>query len=307
MTDFSIIIPCYNAALTLQATLHSIQAQTCENWEVICVEDGSTDATLEVLHTARSLDPRIRVICNEGKGPSCARNLGALSFAQGDVVAFCDADDIWGREKLSQLTACFARPGTDAAFGQIAFFKDDPSQVSAISTVPGTPLSISMLLGENPVCTMSNIAVRRETFLRTGGFDEGMVHNEDLEWLIRLVGTGAHVVGIDALQTWYRSSPYGLSANLRAMQKGREGAIRTAGRFGHTPTRHADAIFLRYLCRRALRLGQGRFLPARFAFQGVIRSPAGFFSTPWRGLATLAGAMLVPVLPSRLSQILFSR
>lgn len=307
MRDFSIIIPCYNAALTLQATLQSIQAQTCQDWEVICVDDGSTDATLEVLHTARSLDPRIRVIHNVGKGPSRARNLGALTFATGDVIAFCDADDIWGPEKLGQLNDCFDTPDIDAAFGQVAFFQDDPAEVTATSTIPATPLSIQMLLGENPVCTMSNIAVRRDAFLRTGGFNEEMVHNEDLDWLIRLVGTGAQVVGIDALQTWYRSSPYGLSANLRAMQQGRKDAIRTAGRFGHAPTRRSDAIFLRYLCRRALRLGQGRLLPLRLAFKGVMRSPAGFFSTPWRGLATLAGAMLVPVLPSRLSQILFSR
>ncbi|QUJ76571.1 glycosyltransferase family 2 protein [Sulfitobacter albidus] len=307
MTNFSIIIPCFNAAATLRATLDSIEAQTCGDWEVICVDDGSTDATLEVLHKARDTDPRIRVIHNEGKGPSRARNLGALSFAKGDVIAFCDADDIWGPEKLGQLSACFADPDIDAAFGQIAFFQDDPSQVSALSTVPDTPVSIPMLLGENPVCTMSNLAVRREAFLRTGGFDEELVHNEDLEWLIRLVGSGARVQGIDALQTWYRSSPYGLSANLRAMQQGREEAIWTAARFGHMPTRRSDAIFLRYLSRRALRLGQGRLLPARFALQGVLRSPCGFFGPPRRGLATLAGALLVPVLPSRLSQALFSR
>lgn len=284
MTDFSIIIPCYNAVDTLQATLNSIQAQTCEDWEVICVDDGSTDATLGLLHAARSRDPRIRVIHNEGKGPSRARNTGAMSFACGDVIAFCDADDIWGPEKLSQLTECFANPDIDAAFGKIAFFQDDPSQASTVSTVPSTPLSIPMLLAENPVCTMSNIAVRRAAFLRSGGFDEEMVHNEDLEWLIRLVGTHAHVVGIDVLQTWYRNSPYGLSANLRAMRQGREDAIRTAGRFG-----------------------QGRLLPMRLALQGVMRSPVGFFSTPWRGLATVGGALLVPVLPSRVSQFLFSR
>ncbi|KIN64483.1 Glycosyltransferase [Sulfitobacter noctilucicola] len=307
MTDFSIIIPCYNAAQTIRATLDSIQAQTCDNWEVICIDDGSTDNTLGLLHDLRAEDPRIHVFQNMGKGPSCARNLGALFFAGSEIIAFCDADDIWGPNKLSELKTCFADPSVDAAFCKIAFFHDDPSIVSAVSSIPATPLSIPMLLGENPVCTMSNIAVRHDAFLRTGGFDETMVHNEDLDWLIRLVGTGSRVIGIDSCQTWYRTSPYGLSANLQAMLEGRTAAIRTAARYGHAPDRSADAIFLRYLSRRALRLGQGRLLPLSFALQGVARSPSGFFSVPRRGFATLAGACLAPILPSRISEILFSR
>ena len=306
MTNFSIIIPCYNAALTLQATLNSIQAQTYGDWEVICVDDGSTDATLDLLHQFCAQDPRIQVQQNVGKGPSCARDFGAMFFANCEVLAFCDADDIWGPDKLTQLAACFTDPKVDAAFGKIAFFQDDPALATTYSTVPSAPLSIPMLLGENPVCTMSNISVRHAAFMRTGGFDETMVHNEDLEWLIRLVGTGAHVVGIDKCQTWYRTSHYGLSADLRAMQLGRACAIRTAARFGHASSRYSDAIFLRYLSRRALRLGQGRVYPLIFALQGILRSPTGFFNAPRRGLATFAGALLAPVLPTRLSEHLFS-
>lgn len=307
MTDFSIIVPCYNAVETLQATLNSIQAQTYDDWEVICVDDGSTDATVALLEQISARDPRIQVYQNVGKGPSCARDFGAMFFASREVIAFCDADDIWWPDKLSQLAACFADPKVDAAFGKVAFFQDDPTSATSFSTVPSATLSIPMLLGENPVCTMSNIAVRRAAFMRTGGFDETLVHNEDLEWLIRLVGTGAHVVGIDKCQTWYRTSPYGLSADLRAMQKGREGAIRTAAHYGHLPSRQSDAIFLRYLSRRALRLGQGRMMPLAFALQGVLRSPAGFFNAPKRGIGTLLGALVAPVLPARLSQFVFSR
>lgn len=305
--DFSIIIPCYNAAKTIQATLDSILAQTCKNWEVICVDDGSTDTTLQLLKQACAHDPRIHFYQNAGKGPSRARNFGAMTYANCEVIAFCDADDIWGPDKLSQLADCFSETGVDAAFGKIAFFQEDPALACTFSTVPAAPLSIPMLLGENPVCTMSNIAVRRAAFMRTGGFDETMVHNEDLDWLIRLVGTGAHVIGVDECQTWYRTNAYGLSADLRAMQRGRDSAVCTAARYGHVPSRRSDAIFLRYLSRRALRLGQGRVVPLGFALQGVLRSPAGFFNAPRRGLATLAGALLAPVLPARFSRHLFSR
>jgi glycosyltransferase involved in cell wall biosynthesis len=307
MTRFSIIIPCYNAAGTLSETLRSIANQTYDAWDVICIDDGSTDATCDILRNACARDPRICFIKNDGKGPSRARNLGALSVAQGDIVAFCDADDIWGPDKLAQLADCFADQEVDAAYGQIAFFQNDPAKAQVFSTVPRGPLTIPMLLGENPVCTMSNIAVRRAALVQTQGFDETMVHNEDLDWLIRLVGGGARVMGIDICQTWYRSSNNGLSADLPAMMQGRKAALLTAARFGQTPSRKSNAIFFRYLARRALRLGQNRGLAFGFALRGLISSPAGFFDTPRRGLFTLIGAVVAPALPMRLSRALFSR
>ena len=148
MTRFSIIIPCYNAAGTLSETLRSIANQTYDAWDVICIDDGSTDATCDILRNACARDPRICFIKNDGKGPSRARNLGALSVAQGDIVAFCDADDIWGPDKLAQLADCFADQEVDAAYGQIAFFQNDPAKAQVFSTVPRGPLTIPMLLGK---------------------------------------------------------------------------------------------------------------------------------------------------------------
>ncbi len=307
MTDFSIIIPCYNAVKTLQATLNSMQAQTCGDWEVICVDDGSTDGTQALVQAAGAQDARIRLVQNDGKGPSRARNYGAMQFANSEIIAFCDADDIWMPNKLRELAHCFEDTETDAVFGKVAFFKETPDDATSVSTVPTKPLNVQMLLGENPVCTMSNISVRLDTFLRTGGFDEEMVHNEDLEWLIRLVATGAKTVGFESLQVWYRTSSYGLSANLHAMQKGRLDAIKTAAKLGFKPDAVSEAIFLRYLCRRALRLGQGRFLPLSFAVQGLLASPRGFFNVPKRGIFTLTGSLMMPFLPARAAQSLFSR
>jgi len=307
MTDFSIIIPCYNAVETLQATLNSIQAQTCDDWEVICVDDGSTDGTQALVQAAAAKDARIRFVQNHGKGPSRARNYGAMQFANSEIIAFCDADDIWMPNKLRELQYCFEDADTDAVFGKVAFFKETPDDATTVSTVPEKPLSVQMLLGENPVCTMSNIALRFDTFLRTGGFDEDMVHNEDLEWLIRLVATGAKTVGFASLQTWYRTSAFGLSADLHAMQRGRSDALRTAAKFGFRPDAASEAIFLRYLCRRALRLGHGRLLPLSFAVQGLLASPKGFFNAPKRGICTLTGSLMMPFLPARAAQTLFSR
>ena len=307
MLTFSVVIPCFNAAATIADTVASITRQTCQDWEVICIDDGSTDDTMAVVGILAALDPRVRLVVNPGKGPSDARNHGASRLARGQIVAFCDADDIWSPTKLAELAMAFADPEVDAVFGQVAFFRETPADATTVSAVPAGPLTIPMLLGENPVCTMSNIAIRHTTFLPTGGFDTEIVHNEDLEWLIRLVGHGAMIVGIDRCQTWYRTSQYGLSSNLQAMAQGRRAAMKTAAQFGHAPDRAAEAVHERYLARRSLRLGQGRTSALRHAVRGVLFSPAAFFSTPRRGLLTLIAACAALLFPRALTRHLFSR
>jgi GT2 family glycosyltransferase len=153
---------------------------------------------------------------------------------------------------------------------------------------------------------MSNIALRRAVFERTGGFDATMVHNEDLEWLIRLVGAGARIIGLPALQTMYRTSVGGLSTDLDAMLAGRARAIETAARFGIRPTAQSHAIHHRYLARRALRLGDARTLALRHAVTGLCHSPAGFFKPFRRGALTIAGACGALALPRAVRQSLFS-
>ena len=307
MTRFSIIIPCYNAAETLPETLRSIRAQSLRDWEAICVDDGSDDKTRDIIAAAHATDPRIKLVANPRKGPSAARNHGAMQIAQGQIIAFCDADDVWAPRKLEELDRAFADFFVDAVFAKVAFFKDDMSVVTAMSTVPRSPLSIEMLLGENPVCTMSNIAIRRPVFMRSGGFDERIVHNEDLEWLVRLVGQGTCIVGLQSTQTFYRTSQYGLSSDLAAMEIGREAVLQTARSFGFEPDPAANAVYQRYLARRALRLGQGRSLALRYALTGLAISPKGFFKSPKRGVFTLIGAVCALALPAPVCRTLFSR
>jgi glycosyltransferase involved in cell wall biosynthesis len=306
MTFFSVIIPCFNAQESLPQTLDAIRAQTYTCWEAICVDDGSTDETRAVIERYAAMDSRITIGSTTGRGPSRARNSIGLWWTVGDVLAFCDADDIWTPEKLAQLKVEFSDPTVDAVYGQIAFFQDAPKDSRTRSTVPDLDLSIPMLLAENPVCTMSNIAVRAQTFRDTDGFDETMVHNEDLDWLIRLVGGGARVVGIDALQTYYRTNLNGLSSDLVAMQSGREAAIRTALSFGYTPDNAANAVYYRYLARRALRLGESRVHALNLALRGILTSPFGFFSSPKRGALTLGAALCAAIFPPALSRALFS-
>lgn len=306
MPRFSIIIPCFNAQDTIISTIASIISQSETDWEMICVDDGSTDQTCTLIEQETHNDPRVRLVSNTGKGPSAARNMGALKEASGDLIAFCDADDQWTKAKLADLWEVFTDSSIEGAYGQIGFFAKTPSDASVFSTVPATDLSIDMLLGENPVCTMSNITLRRSAFAKSRGFDVEIVHNEDLEWLIRLVGQGARIIGIRSLQTWYRTSLGGLSADLDAMLSGRQRALETAKTFGVIPSNKSHAIHHRYLSRRALRLGTGRTHALGYALQGFAHSPVGFLTPFRRGAFTLVGAASAAVLPRNISRALFS-
>jgi len=303
---FSIIIPCFNAAATLAETLASLQAQTLTDWEALLIDDGSGDATREIIAQAALADPRLHLLKNPRKGPSAARNYG-VTQAQGQIIAFCDADDLWAPQKLARMAALFGRAETDAVFARIGFFRDTPEDAQVFSTVPQGALEIATLLGENPVCTMSNLCIRKTRLMASGGFDEKLVHNEDLEWLIRLVGAGAQIVGHDETLVWYRNNAFGLSADFEAMRAGRAAAITTAQRFGFSADRRAEAIYLRYLARRALRLDADRLMALRFVLEGLGNSPAGFFSDLRRGALTATGAVVAPFLGKRSRRRLFGR
>jgi glycosyltransferase involved in cell wall biosynthesis len=300
---FTIVVPCWNAADTLRETLASLESQTFGNWQALLIDDGSTDATPTLIAEAAARDPRFRALRNTGKGPSAARNL-ALHEARGEILSFCDADDLFDPTKLARMDATFQDASVAAAYGRIAFF--DGARSRTQSSVPSEDLSVQMLLGENPVCTMSNVCVRSSVFAVTGGFDPEIVHNEDLEWLIRLVAEGHRVIGLDTLLVYYRTCTQGLSADLRAMRAGRAAAVKAAGHYGYAPSPAQEAIYLRYLARRALRTNAPPSVALRLAVAGVLKSPLGFFSDPFRGGATALAAVVALILPRPVRALLFA-
>jgi len=113
MTRISVLIAVYNTEAYLRECLDSLRTQTLQEWEAICVDDASTDHSLQVLREYASLDARIRVVSlNENGGQAHARNV-ALAMAQGDIVAFLDSDDWFSPDALALAVASFdANPST---------------------------------------------------------------------------------------------------------------------------------------------------------------------------------------------------
>ena len=105
MTKVSVIIPCYNAEKYLDQCMYSVINQTLQDIEIICVDDGSTDKTLEILHQYEEKDQRIKVLCQQNKFAGVARNKG-MDAAKGEYFAFLDADDYYeldGLEKAYEI------------------------------------------------------------------------------------------------------------------------------------------------------------------------------------------------------------
>ena len=100
----SVIIPCYNAEKNIIQCIDSVCSQTLKQIEIICVDDGSTDSTLEILRKYQDKDPRVRVICQKNAGAGAARNVG-LDCASGEYLSFLDADDFFEPDMLEKAVS----------------------------------------------------------------------------------------------------------------------------------------------------------------------------------------------------------
>ncbi len=306
--EISVIVPVYNAASTISATIGSVLAQTFAWFEIIAVDDGSLDTSLAVLLDLAAQDSRIRVISQRNGGVSSARNLG-VEMANAPLVAFLDSDDLWARDKLACHVALHCdEPELAASYARIAFIAQDADTLDdarTVSTLTQQAPRLADVLGENPVCTASNLVVRRDWFLAMGGFDERLKFAEDQEFVARLVSRGGKVDGIDSVLTGYRFSPDGLSMDHAQMHAGwrvlvdryiDDAAIRAA----------LEALYCRYLARRLLRSGGSPLRALHFVLRGLRLDARSFMAERRRALATVLAACVAPLLPAAMRRHLFA-
>ena len=119
----SVVIPCYNAEQTIQETISSVLAQTFTDFEILVINDGSTDGTVSVLK--QIVDDRLKVFSVENSGPQRSRNRG-IEKARGEYIALIDADDLWTSDKLaSQLQALQNTPEAAVAYSWTDFIDEN--------------------------------------------------------------------------------------------------------------------------------------------------------------------------------------
>jgi glycosyltransferase involved in cell wall biosynthesis len=172
----SCIVPVHNGARFLREALDSILAQSHPPFEVIVVDDGSSDGTPEI---ARAYEPRVRYLRQPQLGPARARNTG-LGAAAGDFVAFLDADDTWRREKLArQLERFEARPdlGICVTLAQNYWEPELAAEAARLADHPRA--------GPVPGYSTVTMLARREVFEAVGPFDAELAHGDAAEFFLR--------------------------------------------------------------------------------------------------------------------------
>ena len=216
----SVVIPAYNAAKYIEATLATLVAQTEARIEILVVDDCSRDTTAEVVQRWAAGDARIRYLrmpANSG-GPAGPRNLG-VAQARADWVAFCDADDLWHAGKLEAQLACAREHGAELVCAMIEPFVDglSPKQLALPldATLPVRQLGIWQMLMKNRVAT-SSVLCRRTHVLEAGGFNTArdMVAVEDYDLWLRLMSRlGVRAVRLSQALVAYRHLAGSLSAS----------------------------------------------------------------------------------------------
>ena len=128
----SVVIPSYNRSSLLMQTLASVRGQTFRDFEVLVVDDGSTDDTATRVRELGAEDGRIHYLYQANQGPAAARNAGA-SYARGAFIAFLDSDDLWLPDKLQEQLAFLAgRPDIDVVYADYAVIGDVGKVLPAI-------------------------------------------------------------------------------------------------------------------------------------------------------------------------------
>mgnify|MGYP001149889808 FL=1 len=273
----SVIIPAYNAAGHVRRAVDSVLAQSFQDYELLLVDDGSTDATRAVL---AEYGDRLRLLAKTNGGPAAARNHG-LSHARGEYVAFLDADDYWQADKLrQQVDLLDARP-------EIGFCSTATEVVDSAGRPAGNwpcrpdagPLpDILFLHGTVISGSTSGVLARKRLIDALGGFDETLRGFEDPDLWIRLAARTAYACIPQALTVVVRT-PGSVSGDLRCMRRATLASFRKnrhllppARRGGYW--RAACASALTDYAKATYRAGnRGRAL--RWTLEALLRAPIG--------------------------------
>ncbi|HEX8187468.1 MAG TPA: glycosyltransferase [Pyrinomonadaceae bacterium] len=204
----SVVMPAFNAERHIAESIESVMGQTCADWELVVVDDGSADGTARVV--ARfCADPRVRYVRRENGGQAAARNTG-IRHTAAPLVAFLDADDLWLPEKLERQLEVLGRTGADLVYADGYVFFDDgsPERDDAFAVVPGPADGATMLRllhEQNRIATLS-VVVRRGALERVGLFDESRrIQNcEDYDLWLRLARAGCGFYGMAERLVRYR-------------------------------------------------------------------------------------------------------
>jgi glycosyltransferase involved in cell wall biosynthesis len=215
MPLISVIIPVFNGEKTLQETIESVLNQNWRDFELLIINDGSEDATLEIV--ARFKDSRIKIFSYPNAGQSTSRNRG-IGLATGEYISFIDADDLWTPDKLeAQLRALQENPKAAVAYSWTDWIDESGQLLGQGSHNTEQGKVFAKLLLNDFVANGSNALIRRQALTEVGGFDASVTPAEDWDMWLRLA-VHYEFVAVPYVQVFYRISPSSASFNVWKME-----------------------------------------------------------------------------------------
>jgi len=297
----SVIIPAYNAARFILEALQSIDAQHYSPLEILLIDDGSTDETVELV---RRNAPQVRIIRQPNGGASAARNTG-LREATGEFICFLDADDAWFPGKIAAQTDYLAaHPGVGIVYHEWHVWKPDAAGVYHQPSAAASQCSPERIVPDLSgwiyhrllmVCEVhtSTVMMRRSVAKEIGFFDTDLVTGEDYDYWLR-ASHHCELHKLAATFSSYRSTPGSLTANPTQQNNEYEvisRAIRRWGRASPDGSTIPNAAIQQRLANLAFGFGyihyhHGSAKIAKSAFLTTLRHDP----LRWRAVAYLAAA-----------------
>jgi GT2 family glycosyltransferase len=221
MPTVSVITPAHNAAAYLAGSVESVLGQTFADFELLIVDDGSTDGTVAAARRFAARDPRVRVLTQRNAGPGPARNTG-FRHGAGRYFAFIDSDDAWDRTFLAEQIAILdARPDVDVLIGNARNRGGhrDGQPTRPIEGAVGERISLGDMLGDESALFIMTV-FRRQVIETVGGFDPALLTNEEYDLWIRAAMAGFSFARNPTPLGWYSCRPGSLSSEDARMHTG---------------------------------------------------------------------------------------
>ena len=266
----TVVVPCFNAEVTLARTLASVARQTYSNIEVLIVDDGSTDSTLEIARSFIQIDSRMRLLSQPNSGVAAARNRGMVD-AKGGFIALIDADDLWRPEKLELHVPPLLR---DPSVGVVYSWFENIDLYDGVFSGGSRRSFEGDVLEE--LCRFdfigngSNILMRTKLLREIGGYDTSL-RARDAEgcedWKVALqLAERCRFAAVERPLTGYRHSRGNMSSNVPRMVRSAELVV---AQFAESHPQYAQVLRRHLLdricngvirCVRERRWGDARWL-----------------------------------------------
>ena len=205
----SVVMPMHNASRFVGAAIESVLAQTYQNWELLVVEDCSTDNSVEIAQKYASQNPKIQVLFNDNpiRMPSAPRNMG-IRAAKGRFIAFLDSDDLWFPQKLEQQLAFFGDNRTAIVFSNYEKIDEEGNRANRIVTAPSKATYGSLLHG-NVIGNLTGIYDTK----KTGKVIVKDIHHEDYVMWLHILKEGYIARNTGTTLAAYRVCSESVSSN----------------------------------------------------------------------------------------------